>query len=297
MLELSINGGPFQDILAAGGTFASGGYNGTIGVTDSVLTGRAAWTGNSLGFIDTVINLPAAAQGQSAQFRWRSAYDTGTNPPGGGIRIDTVRLYTVTISCCTGQCVITCPADITQSSDPGVCGATVTYPLTYAGNCGVVTTTQASGTVFPVGTTNVTITGTRYDGTIADSCDFDVTVNDTEFPVVSQPTANPSSLWPPNHQMEAITVNYTATDNCPLTCVLTVASNEPINGLGDGDTSPDWQVINDHHLTLRAERSGKGNGRIYTITTTCTDASGNATVKTSTVFVPPNQKGRGNTIV
>ena len=76
-----------------------------------------------------------------------------------------------------------------------------------------------------------------------------------------------------------------------LNCVLTVASNEPINGLGDGDTAPDWEVVDDHHVQLRAERSGKGNGRLYTITTTCTDASGNAVTKTSTVFVPKNQKG------
>ena len=109
--------------------------------------------------------------------------------------------------------------------------------------------------------------------------------------MVSNPTTNPSSLWPPNHQMENVTVNYTATDNCPVTCVLTVTSNEPINGLGDGDTAPDWIVVDDHHVQLRAERSGKGNGRIYTITTTCTDASGNAVMKTSTVLVPKNQKG------
>jgi hypothetical protein len=99
--------------------------------------------------------------------------------------------------------------------------------------------------------------------------------------------------------MVDVTVNYTATDNCPLTCVLTVASSEPIDGQGDGDTSPDWQVVNDHHVLLRAERSGNDkNGRTYTITTTCTDESGNAVVKTSTVFVPYSQKDpKGGTLV
>jgi hypothetical protein len=72
-------------------------------------------------------------------------------------------------------------------------------------------------------------------------------------------------------------------------CVLTVASNEPVNGLGDGDTAPDWQVIDPHHLLLRSERSGKGNGRIYTITVTCTDPAGNTVVRTTTVKVPKNQ--------
>jgi hypothetical protein len=144
--------------------------------------------------------------------------------------------------------------------------------------------------LFPVGTTNVVITDTKLNGSTA-TCDFDVTVNDNEFPVVSQPTTNPNTLWPPNHQMVDVAVNYTATDNCPLTCVLTVSSNEPVNGLGDGDTAPDWEVVDAHNVRLRSERAGKGSGRIYTITTTCTDASGNTTVKTSTVLVPSSMKG------
>ena len=92
-LKISINGGAVTDILAAGGTFVEGGYNGAIGVTDSVLTGRQAWTGNSGGFITTTVNLPAAANGQNAQLRWRTAYDTGTNPTGAGMRVDTISIY------------------------------------------------------------------------------------------------------------------------------------------------------------------------------------------------------------
>lgn len=68
-------------------------------MTDSVLTGRQAWTGNSNGFITTTVNLPAASFGQNVQFRWRMAYDTGTNPAGGGQRIDTITVYTVTRLC------------------------------------------------------------------------------------------------------------------------------------------------------------------------------------------------------
>ncbi|HKB65039.1 MAG TPA: HYR domain-containing protein [Pyrinomonadaceae bacterium] len=298
VLEISINGGPFTDVLAAGGTFIEGGYSGTIAVTDSVLTGRQAWTGGSGGFITTTVNLPPASYGQNAQLRWRTAYDTGTNPTGGGMRVDTISIYASTRVCCSGACALTCPANITVSNDPGVCGAVVTYAMpTETGNCGgVITSDHPSGETFPVGTTTVTLTDTRLDGSTA-TCTFTVTVNDTEFPVVSQPTNTPNILWPPNHQLVNVTNNYTATDNCPgLNCVLTVASNEPINGLGDGDTAPDWQVIDAHHVLLRAERSGKGNGRLYTITTTCTDASGNVTTKTSTVFVPPNQKAGPYTV-
>lgn len=292
VLEISINGGPFADILAAGGSFASGGYNGAIGVTDSVLTGRAAWTGSSGGFIDTAVNLPAAAFGQSVRFRWRTAYDTGTHPTGGGLRIDNVSVYTVTRVCCEGACMLMCPPDIEVNNDAGECGAIVNYPMpTYTGNCGTVTTSHPSGSFFPVGTTTVTVTGTRLDGS-TDTCSFDITVNDTQPPTVSAATVDKPTLWPANHQMVDVTVNYTASDNCSVNCTLSVTSSEPINGLGDGDTAPDWQVIDAHHVLLRAERSGKGNGRTYTITVTCADGSGHTVVRTVTVKVPKNQSGK-----
>jgi hypothetical protein len=184
-----------------------------------------------------------------------------------------------------------CPSDIEQENDEGACGAVVNYTMpTYTGNCGVVTTSHPSGSFFPVGTTTVTVTGTRLDGT-TDTCTFDVTVNDTDPPTVSAATVDTPSLWPANHQMVDVTVNYTATDNCPVGCTLTVTSNEPVDGLGDGDTAPDWEVVDAHHVRLRAERSGKGTGRTYTITVTCADGSGNTVVRTVTVEVPKSQGG------
>ena len=64
VLEMSTDGGnTFQDILAAGGSFVIGGYNRTIS-TDrgSPIAGRPAWSGNSEGFITTVVNVPAIQQ-------------------------------------------------------------------------------------------------------------------------------------------------------------------------------------------------------------------------------------------
>jgi hypothetical protein len=68
-----------------------------------------------------------------------------------------------------------------------------------------------------------------------------------------------------------------------------VTSNEPVNGTEDGDTAPDWQIINKNLVKLRAERSGIGTGRIYTITVRCTDQYGNHTFKTVLVTVPLSQ--------
>jgi photosystem II stability/assembly factor-like uncharacterized protein len=289
-LEISVNGGPFQEILAAGGSFVEGGYNGSIGSTDSIFTGLPAWNGNSGGFITTTVVLPPSSYGQNAQLRWHTAYDTGTNP--GGMRIDTVSIYAATRLCCSGACVIACPSTITVSNDPGQCGAVVTFPLpSFTGDCGFITTSPPSGSFFPVGTTAVVVTGTRLDGT-TDSCTFNVVVNDTEAPVVSAATVDKSTLWPPQHQMVPVTVNYTATDNCSVTCTLSVASNEPINGLGDGDAAPDWVIVDAHHVMLRAERSGTGSGRTYTITVTCTDPAGNTVTRTATVRVPLSQSNK-----
>jgi hypothetical protein len=89
VLEISINGGAFQDIITAGGQFVSGGYNGVIGPTDSALSGRQGWSGNSNGYLTTAVVLPAAANGQNVKFKWRFATDTGTS--GAGWNVDTVK--------------------------------------------------------------------------------------------------------------------------------------------------------------------------------------------------------------
>ena len=100
VLEISIGGGAFQDILAAGATFATGGYNGTIRVNfGSPIAGRQAWTGNSAGFVTTTVNLPASANGQSSVLRCRRGTDSSVS--GQGWRIDTI---TSTGTNCGGGC-------------------------------------------------------------------------------------------------------------------------------------------------------------------------------------------------
>jgi uncharacterized repeat protein (TIGR01451 family) len=116
------------------------------------------------------------------------------------------------------------------------------------------------------------------------------TTVDPTPPTVSAVTADPSSLWPKNHKLRDVTINYTATDSCGgVNCQITnITSNQPVEGTGDGDTSPDWEFVDEHHVRLRAESAGGSVGRIYTITVTCTDAAGNTTTKTVEVHVGHN---------
>jgi hypothetical protein len=91
VLEISISGAAFQDIVAAGGSFVSRGYNGTISPSfGNPLASRQAWTGNSNGWVFTTVNLPAAAAGHNVVLRWRMGSDSSV--AGSGWRIDSVRL-------------------------------------------------------------------------------------------------------------------------------------------------------------------------------------------------------------
>ena len=173
-------------------------------------------------------------------------------------------------------------------------GATVTYAAATAldplSGVASVSCAPPSG-FFPLGTTTVTCTATDQAGN-SSAKSFTITVGDTVPPVITATTPSVTSLSPPNHQMVPITIAVTATDNLatPACSITGVTSNEPQNGLGDGDTPNDWLITGPLTLQLRAERSGNGNGRVYTIAVRCTDAAGNAAASSTTVVVPKGKK-------
>jgi 6-phosphogluconolactonase len=110
-------------------------------------------------------------------------------------------------------------------------------------------------------------------------------------PAVDGGSATPNVLWPINHNMVDVTINYSVTEPCPFSCVLTVASNEPVNGVGDGNTSPDWKVVDAHHVQVRAERTGTNGERVYTVTVTCTnDTNKLSSSKSVNIVIPHDQR-------
>jgi hypothetical protein len=98
VLEIKIGNGAFTDILTAGGSFVTGGYNRTLNSSGNPLAGRQAWSGNSGGFVTTTVKLPAAAAGQNVQFKWRCGSDDSVS--GAGWYVDSVVVKDLV--CCGG---------------------------------------------------------------------------------------------------------------------------------------------------------------------------------------------------
>jgi hypothetical protein len=123
-------------------------------------------------------------------------------------------------------CTITCPANITQPNDTDQCGAVVTYPPPTAVSCGTVTCSPGSGSFFPVGTTTVTCTTQQPQ-----SCNFTVTVNDTQKPTITCPgdinAAAPASC-PIATGSGPVNFTVTASDNCPGVTIVCKDQNNQV---------------------------------------------------------------------
>ena len=150
-------------------------------------------------------------------------------------------------------------------------------------------TSDTPSALFPLGDTTVTLTVS--DGEFDDSDEVVISVVDTTPPTIDV-LLDPDNLWPPNHKMVTINAGVTVADACDAAANFRldyVTSNEPDNGLGDGDTVNDIQNAEigtpDIRFDLRAERSGKGNGRVYSIGYTAEDGSGNTASTEATVQV------------
>jgi hypothetical protein len=119
-----------------------------------------------------------------------------------------------------------------------------------------------------------------------------ITVLDVDaLPTCTLAQANPALLWPPNHKLVPVGIIGVAdSDNDLVTITVTgVTQDEPVNGQGDGDTSPD-AVVQGATVLLRAERAGTGNGRVYAVAFTADDGFGGSCTGSVTVCVPHNRQ-------
>ena len=273
-----------------------------IGILGTALTG---WTDDidmqtTDGVIYTLANYPFATG--EVKFRqdndWSVNWGNDVFPLGLGYQ-DGPNIpvpegnYNVTFNKITGEFAFTatscsvpfiqCPGDIWTPNTPGDCGAYVYYSdVLAAPNCGgeglkiTQIAGKPSGSLFPTGNTTNTFMLTNASGNTA-TCSFNIWVGDFEQPEINDISVNPTILWPPDHRMVPVTIDYTTVDNCggTITSWLGVYCNELDDGRGDGNTNPDWKIVDEHHILLRAERSAIGSGREYMITITSGDESFN----------------------
>jgi hypothetical protein len=117
---------------------------------------------------------------------------------------------------------------------------------------------------------------------------FEVTVGDATAPHISSVSASPDVLDQVNHKLVPVTITVDAVDAIdpmPRCTVVDVTANEPVVGAGSGNTEFDWRIVGELEVELRAERSGQGNGRIYTVHVACADSAGNESTSSVDVTV------------
>jgi predicted extracellular nuclease len=178
-------------------------------------------------------------------------------------------------SCATTGGTVTCGASSVAA------GASVTLEVAALVACAV-----ANGTVLTV---PVAIESSTRDRDSADNVAVASSVASNTAPTITNVSASRTTLLP-LFLLVPIKVNHTAADTCgPVTSTLSVTSDEPVTGRGQGLaglTFPDWQVIDANRVRLRAERSARGDGRVYTITIRATDVAGGASTAQVHVTVP-----------
>ena len=208
----------------------------------------------------------------------------------------------VTITVVTNQPPVALCQNVIVPAEAGTCSvASVSVNNgSYDPDGDPITLSQSPAGLYGLGDTVVTLTVTDDSGA-SDSCTAIVTVIDNTPPTIDV-SVSPDTLWPPNHKMVLVTPTITVADNCDSEPALVLSSITVNEGeetdtydsnhdstIGDGHTTDDIQVDESGNIYLRAERSGAGNGRIYTITYSATDASGNISSASAVVSVPHNQ--------
>ena len=173
------------------------------------------------------------------------------------------------------NCMLNCPSNIVVKADKGQEGATVSFsPISFTGECGVVTYTPASGSFFRLGSHSIIATSAS-----GQKCSFTVNVTDNESPELSVLTLSTKKLWPASNKLKKVGVFYTASDNGQhVTTDLSVTSNAT-------DGIRDWELIDNHQVRLKASRLPDGTPRIYTIGVTAIDEAGNKTTRRTSIAV------------
>ncbi len=239
VLDLAIGSGSFEDIISAGGSFVTGGYNGALFTgSGNPLAGRQAWSGDSGGWITTTINLPSSAAGQNIQLRWDCATDDGNSSTVVGWYVDTISILDGYYSCCGDSANLS----LTQAAAPAqfVVGQNGTYTLTLTNSGPDLATDVVVSDTLPAGVTFVSASpGGAYSngmvvfpvGTLSSgaSSNMTVTVLTTAAGVITNSSVA-TSVTPSSNSSGNTAVNIT-TVSMPQSIILSSPAFNPARGL------------------------------------------------------------------
>ena len=112
-------------------------------------------------------------------------------------------------------------------------------------------------------------------------------------PICTEATPSVMVVFPPSRQFIDVDINgVTDPDGDPITIIIySIYQDEPVVGPGSGNFQPDGVGIGTSTASVRAERKGGDNGRVYSIGFEATDDSGNTCSGQVQVSVPPNGSG------
>jgi uncharacterized repeat protein (TIGR01451 family) len=311
VLEIQIGAGAYADIQAAGGSFVTGGYDTVLGNTSgNPIGGRAAWTGNTGGFITTTVNLPAAAAGQSIHLKWRFGTDNVVN--GNGWYVDTISIIDGFYTCCSGSPSIA----ITQvaSTNLAVVGRNLAYTITVTNQGSASASTMTVTDTLPAGVTFVSASagGTNNGGTVqynlgplASGAGTNLTL--TVLPTATGADTNNASVTstPPNSNQANSSVSLVTTVDAlpaitvqPTNQLVVAGTNVSFSVTATGTPAPGYQwFFNGTNLTgatanvlvlTNVQPNRMGN---YTVLVTNLVGSSNSLAAALTVLVPPAIQG------
>jgi uncharacterized repeat protein (TIGR01451 family) len=186
----------------------------------------------------------------------------------------------------------------------GVCTGSIPVVCTASDQC------HLAGTCNP--STGACSNPPAQDGTACDDTDA-CTLNDTCRAGVCQsgvhddadPACNPNQppecsvalpssieLWPPNHKFVNVSIaGVLDPDGDPVTTrIVGISQDEPLLARGDGNTCPDGKGVGTGIASLRAERSGTGDGRVYRVSFTASDGQGGQCTGSVRICVPHDQR-------
>jgi uncharacterized repeat protein (TIGR01451 family) len=240
VLEIKIGAGSFNDILSAGGSFVSGGYNRSISRSfGNPLRGRSAWGASSGGFITTIVNLPASASGQTIQLRWSCGTDNST--ASAGWYIDTIGISNVV--CCAGTF-----ADLKLSSLVSPLALNVSSNTTFTLTVTNLGPNPASSVVvtdaLPAGLTFTTATvsqGSWSNNGNSFSASLGTIANQAKATVTIQALATAGGSWTNSAIVSSSTTESNPANNT-ATVVLAINSPPTISGITNIVTAQDVPV-------------------------------------------------------